>query len=95
MGVQQMLHELRIINGGSSLTHFNLTKAGGRFKSQENTASAMLGICVMIACRFPRAHGQNRSHLFNKKARAFIKTNQRPLWIIRQGIVMEYIFHTP
>ncbi len=95
MLLKQLLHKCSIIDSRSPCSHFNITKTRMWLKRQEDTVRPILFIFIMVAFGFARTHGQDRAHISNEKARAFVKTDQRAPWIIRQCILIKDIFHMP
>jgi len=87
MLLNQLSHQCGIIDSRSPGSPFNITKPRMWLKCQEDTARPSLFICIMVAFGFAGTHGQDRAYLSHEKARAFVKTDQRAPWIIRQGIL--------
>src|SRR5215470_3981195 len=92
---KQVLHKVRIVDRGTLLPYFHIPEPSMRLEGQQHTAGPILLIFIMVALGFSRTHGQDGTHLTNKKTGPFIKTDQWAQWIIRQSILEEHIFHMP
>lgn len=93
--LHQVGHELGVITSWPPRPDFNITNARMRLKGTSETTGSIVGLFIVIAFGFSRAHGEDGTHVFNKKARAFINTNQRSQWIVRQSLLVQDIFHIP
>jgi hypothetical protein len=89
------LHKGGVILGRAAVSYFDIPKPGVGRKSKKDAARAILLILIMIAFGLTWTHRQKGPHILDKKTGAFIKTQQRTVWIIRELILLEDIFHMP
>ena len=84
--LSKVLHELGVFLAASFPIDLDPTSPSGRFKSQEDRATAVFLVLVVLPFRLTCFHRYGSENIANQETGSFIKTDQWVLWVVRQGI---------
>jgi hypothetical protein len=90
-----MLHEFGVINGCSSVSHFDIAKAGMGLEGQEEAARAILVIFIVVTLHLSWRHRDDPPNVLYQKAWTFIKAYQWTAGIIRLLVLRKHLLHMP